>query len=213
MIVFGDMGRHGGGQILRALKKELLEETGTTGTTAASSGVTTTDAVIHIGDFGYDLQSDDGLVGDTFLQRVQGIASRMPYMTCPGNHEIQGSDENSSKYFAHYRNRFTMPRGMGSSSGYSGNEEGGSSGYQEGGHDDDDDADIDSDGLGNDGSEMWYSWDQGPVHFVSYSTEHFFAASRATQQRMIEWVRTDLVMADSAAGRAVRPWIVTFGHR
>ena len=51
----------GGGQILGSIKNELLGK-GVTSTTT-----TTTDAIIHIGDFGYDLQSNNGLNGDLFL--------------------------------------------------------------------------------------------------------------------------------------------------
>ena len=96
----------GGGQILGSIKNELLGK-GVTSTTP-----TTTDAIIHIGDFGYDLQSNNGLNGDTFLQRIESIATSIPYMTCPGNHEIQTNGETNAAYFAHYRNRFTMPLSM-----------------------------------------------------------------------------------------------------
>ena len=45
------------------------------------------DAVIHVGDFAYDMHSNDAKVGDQFMQQIEGIAAYLPYMTVPGNHE------------------------------------------------------------------------------------------------------------------------------
>lgn len=60
------------------------------------------DAVLHAGDFAYDLDEFDGLVGDSWLNMIQPVSSKLPYMTLPGNHE---NFQNSS----HYKNRFIMP--------------------------------------------------------------------------------------------------------
>ncbi|XP_063167808.1 acid phosphatase type 7 [Candoia aspera] len=60
------------------------------------------DAVLHLGDFAYDLDSDNALVGDAFMRKIEAVAAFVPYMTCPGNHE--------EKYnFSNYRSRFSMP--------------------------------------------------------------------------------------------------------
>ncbi|XP_058052308.1 acid phosphatase type 7 isoform X4 [Ahaetulla prasina] len=60
------------------------------------------DAVLHIGDFAYDLDSDNALIGDAFMRKIEAVAAFVPYMTCPGNHE--------EKYnFSNYRSRFSMP--------------------------------------------------------------------------------------------------------
>ncbi|KAK8730487.1 hypothetical protein OTU49_008037 [Cherax quadricarinatus] len=60
------------------------------------------DAIIHVGDFAYDMDSDNARVGDEFMRQIQPIAAYVPYMTCPGNHE--------QKYnFSNYRARFSMP--------------------------------------------------------------------------------------------------------
>lgn len=60
------------------------------------------DAILHAGDMAYDLDELDGLVGDSWLNMVEPISARLPYMTLPGNHE---NFQNSS----HYKNRFIMP--------------------------------------------------------------------------------------------------------
>ncbi|XP_068706650.1 acid phosphatase type 7-like isoform X2 [Montipora foliosa] len=41
--------------------------------------------------------------GDAFMNRIQDMAARIPYMTCVGNHEIPFN-------FSHYRYRFSMPQ-------------------------------------------------------------------------------------------------------
>ncbi|KAA0150474.1 hypothetical protein FNF29_05277 [Cafeteria roenbergensis] len=61
------------------------------------------DAVLHVGDLGYDLDSDGGLRGDAFMNSIAPITARVPYHTMPGNHEIEGGT------FKAYRSRFWMP--------------------------------------------------------------------------------------------------------
>lgn len=45
------------------------------------------DAIIHIGDFAYDMDSDNAVVGDQFMRQIETVAAYVPYMVCPGNHE------------------------------------------------------------------------------------------------------------------------------
>lgn len=45
------------------------------------------DAAIHIGDFAYDMNTDNARVGDEFMKQIQEVAAYLPYMTVPGNHE------------------------------------------------------------------------------------------------------------------------------
>ncbi|XP_029186649.2 acid phosphatase type 7-like isoform X1 [Acropora millepora] len=88
-LVYGDMGRVGGAPSLQRLIQE------------ARSGHNT--AVLHVGDFAYDFHTSGGLYGDAFMNRIQDMAARIPYMTCVGNHEIPFN-------FSHYRHRFSMPQ-------------------------------------------------------------------------------------------------------
>nr|ATU82925.1 secreted Phosphatase protein [Pristhesancus plagipennis] len=60
------------------------------------------DAIVHAGDFAYDMATDNGEVGDEFMRQIQPIAAYVPYMVCPGNHE-------EAYNFSHYKERFTMP--------------------------------------------------------------------------------------------------------
>uniref|UniRef100_A0A7E4ZS12 Purple acid phosphatase n=1 Tax=Panagrellus redivivus TaxID=6233 RepID=A0A7E4ZS12_PANRE len=60
------------------------------------------DMILHVGDFSYDLDTDDGAFGDEYMRQIEPAAAYVPYMTVVGNHE--------EKYnFSHYINRFTMP--------------------------------------------------------------------------------------------------------
>jgi len=60
------------------------------------------DAILHVGDFAYDMDSESGRVGDEFMKQIQPIAAYVPYMTCAGNHE-------EAYNFSNYKARFSMP--------------------------------------------------------------------------------------------------------
>nr|XP_044252206.1 acid phosphatase type 7 isoform X3 [Drosophila takahashii] len=127
------------------------------------------DAIIHVGDFAYDMDWENGEVGDEFMRQVETIAAYVPYMVCVGNHE--------EKYnFSNYRARFNMP------------------------------GETDS---------LWYSFNLGPVHFVSFSTEvyYFLGYGFKLLTKQFEWLERDLAEANLPENRAKRPWIITYGHR
>ncbi|XP_063538363.1 acid phosphatase type 7-like isoform X2 [Cydia strobilella] len=129
------------------------------------------DLILHVGDFAYDMHDDNARVGDQFMRQIQPIASLVPYMTCPGNHE-------ASNNFSNYRARFSMP-------GYRGTE------------------------------SMFYSFDLGPVHFVSISTEYYYFLQYGAHMlfEQFSWLQQDLAKANEPKNRGERPWIVLMGHR
>uniref|UniRef100_A0A6M2DZ18 Purple acid phosphatase n=1 Tax=Xenopsylla cheopis TaxID=163159 RepID=A0A6M2DZ18_XENCH len=87
LAIFGDMGNENAQSLSR-----LQEET--------QKGMY--DAILHVGDFAYDMNSEEGVVGDEFMRQIESVAAYVPYMVCAGNHE--------EKYnFSHYRARFSMP--------------------------------------------------------------------------------------------------------
>jgi len=45
------------------------------------------DAIIHVGDFAYDMDTSNAAVGDAFMRQIESVAAYVPYMVCPGNHE------------------------------------------------------------------------------------------------------------------------------
>lgn len=45
------------------------------------------DAILHVGDFAYDMCNENGEVGDQFMRQIESIAAYVPYMVSVGNHE------------------------------------------------------------------------------------------------------------------------------
>lgn len=135
------------------------------------------DAIIHNGDFAYDLDTHHGLYGDEFMRKIEPIAARVPYQVSVGNHEIAAN-------FSYYDSRFSMLNSGG----------------------------VDF-GLPN---NFYYSFNMGPVHFVAFSTEFYYFLDRVGEsplRNQYEWLIKDLENASSPAERALRPWIIVFGHR
>ncbi|XP_023012956.2 acid phosphatase type 7 [Leptinotarsa decemlineata] len=89
LAIYGDMGNENAQSLVR-----LQEET--------QRGLY--DAILHVGDFAYDLDTNNAEIGDAFMRQIESIAAYLPYMTCPGNHE-------EAYNFSNYRERFSMPRG------------------------------------------------------------------------------------------------------
>ncbi|GFO35532.1 purple acid phosphatase [Plakobranchus ocellatus] len=87
IALFGDMGNENA-QSLPRLQVETMQ------------GMY--DAILHVGDFAYDMDEDNARVGDNFMRQIEPMASKIPYLTCPGNHE-------QAYNFSNYRNRFWMP--------------------------------------------------------------------------------------------------------
>lgn len=130
------------------------------------------DAVLHAGDFAYDMHSKDAKIGDEFMRQIEPIAAYVPYMTAVGNHE-------NTYNFSNYANRFSM---------------------------------MDKSGTLN---NFFYSFDIGPAHIISYSTEFYFFLKYGWHQvpRQYRWLEKDLQEANLPENRATRPWIITMSHR
>ena len=64
---------------------------------------------------------------------------------------------------------------------------------------------------GDTNNNMFFSFDIGPVHFVSISTEFYYFLNYGLVQVMSQysWLESDLARVD----RSVTPWVVVYGHR
>lgn len=72
IAIFGDMGNENA-QSLTYLQEEAQRRM--------------YDAIIHVGDFAYDMDSSNALIGDQFMRQIEPLAAYVPYMVCAGNHE------------------------------------------------------------------------------------------------------------------------------
>lgn len=67
-------------------------------------------------------------------------------------------------------------------------------------------------------SSMWYSFNYGPVHWVSYNTESTYPGAPHDKHGklfgdQLSWLTKDLAHANTPAQRRLRPWIIVSGHR
>lgn len=89
LAIFGDMGN------FNAISLPALQ---------AEAQMGMYNAMLHVGDFAYDMNTDNARVGDEFMRQIEPIAAYLPYMTCPGNHE-------QAYNFSNYKARFAPPNG------------------------------------------------------------------------------------------------------
>jgi hypothetical protein len=152
------------------------------------------DLAMCIGDLSYS----SGYLSrwDAWLDQMEPVAARVPFMTTPGNHERD--DPFASSFYT-------------AATTYAANERAGVSIYNK----------IDSGGEcgvpyqtyfpmpgpGEDprGDSPWYSFNYGPVHVTVASTEHDFRQGSP----QYAWLARDLAQVD----RDVTPWLVFVGHR
>lgn len=161
------------------------------------------DLMLHAGDIAY---ADDAFIHlpcaaefcyediwNQYMNLMEPLASEMPYMTTPGNHEaechspaclLNADRREALRNFTAYNHRFRMPS-------------------------------PESKGVMN----MWYSFNYGPVHFISLDTEtafplapeeHMYVLPCGGFGDMLTWLEQDLIEANKERGQ--RPWIVVASH-
>eukprot|EP01060_Flectonema_neradi_P008244 TRINITY_DN158_c19_g1_i1.p1 TRINITY_DN158_c19_g1~~TRINITY_DN158_c19_g1_i1.p1 ORF type:complete len:476 (+),score=87.79 TRINITY_DN158_c19_g1_i1:70-1428(+) len=169
------------------------------------------DMVWHLGDIAY---ADDAFGHDVvggiyedcyngYVNWMQNISSAVPYMVSPGNHESECHSALcvTDRDIGLQLSNFSAFNARWKMPSES------------------------SGGVAN----MWYSWNYGPIHFVSMNTETDFpgageehkgdsgiypAGSFGREGEYLAWLEADLKAADDArkAGKG-RKWIVAGGHR
>jgi hypothetical protein len=128
------------------------------------------------------MYQDNATLGDTWFRSIEPIASAIPYMVCPGNHEGMYD-------FLNYRSRFSMPNRDNS-------------------------------------SNLYFSWNAGLTHWISYDTEVYFVYEAMEghggvhrnfgpypeiARQQLAFIEADLKKASQ--DRDQRPWIIAYGHR
>jgi hypothetical protein len=214
--VFGDMGYLGSVERPMEIKIGGLvgnwSADGTRRTLEKLTSKREIDFVWHVGDISY---ADDAFGHDIlgfnyeevyngWMNWMQNVTSALPYMVAPGNHESECHSPNCV---------IDIFRGEGlrNFSAYNARWR------------------MPSDVSGGRAS-MWYSFNVGPVHFISMNSETDFPGAEETKTgdshipwlkagnfgedgEYLRWLESDLkaAAADRAAGR--RPWIFAGGHR
>ncbi|KAK6645388.1 hypothetical protein RUM43_001665 [Polyplax serrata] len=193
LIIYGDMGWEGAA-IVPYLENEIKQ-----------NGV---DVIAHIGDIAYNMDTDNGRVGDGFLRMIEPVASAVPYMTTMGNHEQAQYVLNElqlTKIMTTMSNLAKTPRCITKNqflltcqplyffSNFSHYKNAFSMpGRSEG---------------------MFYSFDLGPAHFVAISTEVYYFPQYGIEsiKTQYNWLQNDLTVAFK--NRHNRPWIIVLQHR
>ncbi|KAL6783862.1 hypothetical protein ACKKBG_A03785 [Auxenochlorella protothecoides x Auxenochlorella symbiontica] len=241
-IAFGDMGE----SEHRAAKSPGAQDTADCLKDEVEAGA---ELIYHIGDLAY--ANGHKTIWDTFMDSIEPVASRVPYMVGIGNHEYDWEHKNSHEpdasgadlpYAPDWGNfgndsggecgvaaakHFMMPsfaeRGYWAPGANAGNASLGPDGCRNPTLDRVRGAVPSPDaapaagagadaacGAANHGGlapnpPFWYSFGQGPVHFLTISTEH----DLSPHSQQYKWIKRDLARVD----RCTTPWVVVGMHR
>ena len=189
-IIFGDLGATHGFSLCEACTAgsavcDAAACAASPGKLGLVAEVETADMMLHVGDFAYNFDSEGGYLGDQFMRNIEQVAASVPYMVTHGNHE--DSDSNLAHFVERFRNMPTnaVPATFATQAGP---------------------------GAAN---PMYFSWDNGLVHYISISTEFWFGVNSSdgavTLATQLAWLEKDLAAAQ--ANRANVPWVVAQSHR
>jgi len=126
------------------------------------------DSVVHVGDWGYDLESAGSSTGNAFMSLMQGYAATKPVMPACGNHEACGACAGvaalplSAGNFTQYRARMHA-------------------------------VSLNS----NTGNNLFYSFNRGLTHFIVFSAEaYLYARSDVFLANQLAFIKADLAAVD-----------------
>jgi acid phosphatase type 7 len=150
---------------------------------SAESGVY--DTVLHVGDWAYNMEDGASSTGNQFMNDIQGYAAIKPVMPAPGNHEACELCL-GVPVLEHSNDNFTQYRSrLHSVTLYAGANAGTN-------------------------SNIFYSFNQGLVHFLVYSAEAYAYKSGAELiANQKAFMKADLAAVD----RSVTPWVVGLVHK
>ncbi|CAN7937773.1 unnamed protein product, partial [Ixodes hexagonus] len=63
-------------------------------------------------------------------------------------------------------------------------------------------------------NNLFYSFNLGPAHIISFSSDHYLRKHKRTEVRnQFHWLEKDLQVANLPENRSLRPWIITMSHQ
>ena len=165
--------------------------------TDAESGLI--DAIVHLGDHAYNMGGDDERHGDAYLDHLQPILGRIPWVPVLGNHEYFDGDS---------FHRFLNQSAMGMSNGRSGlgsllsRATGQYGAAAHGG------------AAEPSNTSRWFSVDIGLIHLVALDGNVYdwgiYHSETGYRQAQLSWLRKDLTAASE--NREKVPWILMLSH-
>jgi hypothetical protein len=199
LVAYGDMGK---AEEDHSLEHWPYESPSLNTTKNVIQQIDDLDLVMHIGDISYAVGYSSEW--DTFMNQVLPIATAVPYMTSPGNHErdfpgsgsFYNGTDSGGECGIPYENRFIMPPPS-SDHIYRKLENAQKKPFNK-------KITVQPvDKMIND--TPWYSFDFGNIHFLMMSTEHNFSID----SQQYNWIVNDLSNVD----KTVTPWVIFTGHR
>eukprot|EP01111_Echinosteliopsis_oligospora_P008248 TRINITY_DN2377_c0_g1_i1.p1 TRINITY_DN2377_c0_g1~~TRINITY_DN2377_c0_g1_i1.p1 ORF type:complete len:580 (-),score=162.90 TRINITY_DN2377_c0_g1_i1:5-1744(-) len=194
LIAYGDMGR----QEPDSFKEHEIEPGSEDTMQHVTQAILSSpyDAILHIGDISY--ASGFGSEWDAFFAQIMPMATKVPYMVCPGNHEFNSPDafwinatDSGGECGVPYRSRFNMPLHSMAEIGHQQQQQ---QQQQQG-----------AGAGGFNASNNWYSVNIGPIHVLMINTEEYFE----TESPQLQFIEEDL----SHVNRSETPFILVGGHR
>jgi hypothetical protein len=134
------------------------------------------DLALHIGDISY--ARGYATIWEWFFAEIAPIAQRVPYMVSIGNHEFDYILQPLRPIWSNF-----------------GNDSGGECGVPF----------MKRFTMPTQGTNLWYSFDYGSVHFTLMSCEHEWLPGSS----QMAWLEQDLATVD----RSKTPWVIFGGHR
>ena len=145
------------------------------------------DLVVHVGDFGYNLDSNRGDTGRRFMNAIQNYSARAPYMVSLGNHESMYG----YAYYAEFFRGAAASQTDASRAAWTPTV-------------------TTSNGVAP--NNFFYSFDYGLTHVVALNGEVVCAGGDAAMiAAQYAWLEADLAAANANRSRA--PWIIAHSHR
>jgi len=158
--------------------------------------------LLHAGDMSY--ADTDSPRWDSYAEKIEPLSSRLQWMVCPGNHEIE-SDHYTGDSFKAYEARFAMPAVQPAESKPSPQQVGCQHPYPDKPHEGADCTPSVFTGQ-YDWGNSFYAFDAGPARVISLNSYTYTGPGSAQYM----WLRQELEALERR--RSATPWLIVMMH-